>query len=40
MAVEDDWEEMAKKDSGGAKKSSCVIWGDSETATNPLPGYD
>jgi hypothetical protein len=26
MAVEDDWEEIARKDLGAAKKTSCVIW--------------
>jgi hypothetical protein len=23
-----------------AMKTSCVIWNDSETIKNPLPGYD
>jgi hypothetical protein len=31
---------MARKELGGAKKSSCVIRNDSETVINPLPGYD
>jgi ABC-type nitrate/sulfonate/bicarbonate transport system ATPase subunit len=34
------WEVMAKKESGCAKKTSCVIWGYSETVINPLSGYD
>jgi hypothetical protein len=40
MTVEGDWEEMARNELGGAKKTSCVIWSDSVTAINPLPGYD
>jgi hypothetical protein len=40
MAVEGDWEEMARKELGCEKKTSCVIWGDSETFINPLSGYD
>jgi hypothetical protein len=40
MAVEGDWEEMARKELGGDKKTSCAIWRDSETVMNPLPGYD
>jgi hypothetical protein len=40
MAVEGDWEEIARKELGGAKKTSCVIWNDSESFIYPLPGYD
>jgi hypothetical protein len=40
MAVEDDWEEMSKKEVGVAKKTSCVILSDSDTVINPLPDYD
>jgi hypothetical protein len=40
MAVEGDWEEMARKDLDCAKKISCMILSDSETVINPLPGYD
>jgi hypothetical protein len=38
MAVEGDWEEMARRKLGGEKKASYVIWNDSETMINPLPG--
>jgi hypothetical protein len=31
---------MAKKELDGAKKTSCVIWSDSETVINALPEYD
>jgi hypothetical protein len=31
MAVQGDRKEMARKESSGAKKTSCVIWSDSET---------
>jgi hypothetical protein len=40
MAVQGGWEEMARKELGGAKKTSRVIWSDSKTIINPLPGYD
>jgi hypothetical protein len=40
VAIQGDWEEMGRKDLGGEKNSSCVIWSDSETVINPLPGYD
>jgi hypothetical protein len=40
MAVEGDWEEMVRNELGGAKKTSYVIWSDSETAINSLPGCD
>jgi hypothetical protein len=32
MAVEGDFEEIARKELGGAKKTFCVM--------SPLPGYD
>jgi hypothetical protein len=31
---------MARKELGGEHETSCVIWSDSETVINPLPGYD
>jgi hypothetical protein len=31
---------MARNELGGTKETSCVIWVDSETDKNPLPGYD
>jgi hypothetical protein len=31
---------MARKEFGGAKKTSCVIRSYSETVINPLPGCD
>jgi hypothetical protein len=40
MAVEGDSEEIARNALDCAKKSSCVIWSNSETVKNPLPGYD
>jgi hypothetical protein len=40
MAVEGDWEEMARNELDAAKKTSCVMWSASETFINPLPGYD
>jgi hypothetical protein len=38
MAVEGDWEEMARNESECAKKTSCVSWNYSETVINPFPG--
>jgi hypothetical protein len=38
MAVEVDWEEMARTELDCAKKTSCVIESYSETVINPLPG--
>jgi hypothetical protein len=40
MAVEGDWEEIARRESDCDKKTSCVIWNYSKTVINPLPGYD
>jgi hypothetical protein len=40
MAVEGDWEEMARKELGCEKETSYVIGSYSETMINPLPGYD
>jgi hypothetical protein len=40
MAVEGDWEELGRKELGCEKKTSYVIWSDSETILNSLPGYD
>jgi hypothetical protein len=40
MAVQGDWKEMARMEFGSAEKTSRVIWSDSETVINPLPGYD
>jgi hypothetical protein len=40
MEVEGDWEQMARKESDCAKKTSCVNWSYSETVINPVPGYD
>jgi hypothetical protein len=40
LAVEDNWEEIARKESGGVKKTSFVTWSYSETVITPLPGYD
>jgi hypothetical protein len=40
MAVEYDWEEMARKELGCVKKTSCVQQTGIITVLNPLPGYD
>jgi hypothetical protein len=40
MAVQGDWEQMAKKELDCAKKTSHMIWSDSETVINLLPGHD
>jgi hypothetical protein len=40
MAVEGDWEEMARNELDCTKKILCVSWSYSETVINPLPGYD
>jgi hypothetical protein len=31
---------MPRKELDCATKTSCVVWSDSETVINPLPGYD
>jgi hypothetical protein len=40
MIVERDWEDMARNELDCEKKTSYVIWGDSESVIKPLPGYD
>jgi hypothetical protein len=40
MAVKNIWEEMARKELACDKTTSRVIWSESETVINPLPGYD
>jgi hypothetical protein len=40
MAVEGDWEEVARKELGDAKETLYVIWSYCEKVIDPLPGYD
>jgi hypothetical protein len=40
LAAGGDSEEMARKELDCDKKTSFVIWSDSESVINPLPGYD
>jgi hypothetical protein len=39
MAVEGDWEEIARKELGCARKTLCVGWRGTETVINLLLGY-